>query len=452
MADARRADGASELERAYAAVETAMQAGATQAEATLTVGERFTAEARDHTLTKVERSTGKMLQLRIFVDGRKSSLTSSDFDSRRLRAAIERAVAQARYVQSDPLAGLPDRLETPPAYRGDLNLFASAVAERTAQQKTEEAVALERRIREIDARIDNSNGSSVGDAVATVAFVNSLGLNGWYRSTQVNRSSSPVAHDAGNKRTGAYGTAARSLDDLETVEAVARGAVRRTVELFGARKPPTMRVPVIFERDVAASVVADLFAALNAANVATGNSWLVDRVGERIGSDLVRIVDDGCLPGRLGSSPFDGEGVPTRRTVAVDRGVLRTFLYDTYHARKLGARTTANSAGGGIGPNNFYLEAGAGSLEDLIAATPRGVLVLDTIGFAAEHASGTYSRGARGFYVENGEMAYPIDGFTIAGTFAQMLAGVDRVAGDLRFDASVVSPSFRVAEMTISGT
>jgi PmbA protein len=134
-----------------------------------------------------------------------------------------------------------------------------------------------------------------------------------------------------------------------------------------------------------------------------------------------------------------------------ERGTLRTFLYDTYYARKLGAQSTANSSGGGVGPNNFYLQAGSRSLEDIVAGTKRGVLVMDTIGFATEHASGTYSRGARGYYIENGAIAYPIEEFTIASTFPEMLAGIDAVANDLRFDGAVVSPSFRVAEMTVSG-
>jgi PmbA protein len=228
-------------------------------------------------------------------------------------------------------------------------------------------------------------------------------------------------------------------------------AARRAVEMFGARKPLTMRAPVIFERDVAAALIDDLFAAVAASNVAVGNSWLADRVGDRIGSELVTIVDDGTLPGRLGSAPFDGEGVATRRTPVFERGVLRTFLYDSYYARKLGAQTTGNSTGGGIGANNFYLAPGTGSLADLIASTSRGVLVLDTIGFATEHATGSYSRGARGFMIEDGELAYPIDEFTVAGNLADMLAGVDAVADDLRFDGSTIAPSFRVAEMTISG-
>ena len=213
-----------------------------------------------------------------------------------------------------------------------------------------------------------------------------------------------------------------------------------------------MRCPAIFDRDVAALVLADLFTAANAANVAIGNSFLAGRVGEKIGSDLATIVDDGRLPEGLGTSPFDAEGVATRRTLVFERGTLRSFLFDTYYARRLGTASTGNAAGGGIGPNNFYLEPGASTPEELVAATQSGVFVTDTIGFATESVTGTYSRGARGFAIVNGELAYPIDEFTIAGNLLEMLAGLDAVANDLVFDQAIVAPTFRIAEITVSGT
>ena len=228
--------------------------------------------------------------------------------------------------------------------------------------------------------------------------------------------------------------------------------MHRALALIGARKPATMRVPVIFERDVAAAVLGDVFSALSAANVAIGNSWLADRVGKRIGNERVTIVDDGRLRGGLGSSPFDGEGVATRETTVVRNGVLETYLSDTYWGRRIGMASTGNASNGSVGANNLYLVPGGGTLDDLVASTERGVLVLDTIGFATEYASGLYSRGARGIYIENGAPQYAIDEFTIASTFEEMLGAVDGIAGDLRFDGTIVSPSFRVAEMTISGT
>lgn len=429
-------------------VKLATANGAGEAEATLSVARSFHVEARGTAIAKLEASTAKSLHVRVFTDGRKATLVTSDFSRDGLTAALRRCIDQTRYVATDPFARLPDECA------GDipsLGLYDAGVAECADAEKIAQALTLEREIRTVDPRITNSSGSECRDAVTITALANSSGFVGSYSGTYVELSSAPVATDDGQKRTGRYGTASRTLRDLESVGEVGSTAGRRAVELFGARKPKTMHVPVIFERGIAAVVLGDILAAVSAANVAVGNSWLAQRLGDRVGSDLVSIYDDGRLPGKLGSVPFDGEGVATQRTIVFERGVLRSFLYDAYYARKLDAKSTGNSAGGGIGANSFYLAPGEKSFADLVASTPRGVLVLDTIGFATEHASGTYSRGARGFFIENGELAYPIDEFTIAGHFDAMLAGVDGVASDLRFDGTVVSPSFRVAEMTVSG-
>jgi PmbA protein len=436
------------LEIAQRAIAAARLVGAAAAEAAVSIARRFHVEARESLVSKVEQSTAKSLHLRVFVDGRKASLTTSDLSFDGLQAAVERTIASAGHVSSDPLAGLPDELATS---FPDLDLRDRRIETRDADEKIEEALALERLVRTADSRIVNSSGSHYADASSVTALANSAGFAAAYASTRASRSTGPVAADAGVKRTAHYGTAARHFERLESSEAVAQTAARRAVELFGAKKPATMRVPVIFEREVASTVLDDLFAAISGANVATGNSWLIGRLGTQVGSRYVNVVDDGRIDGKLGSSPFDGEGVATRRTPVLEEGLLRTFLYDTYYARKLGAASTGNSNGSGVGANNFYLEPGERSLEELIATTPRGVLVLDTIGFATEHASGTYSRGARGFFIQDGELAYPIDEFTIAGAYVDMLAGIDAVANDLRFDGTIVSPSFRVAEMTISG-
>jgi PmbA protein len=441
-------DESTAIELAAHALTLARAAGAQSAEASVSITRRFHAEARDTVVTRLEGSTGKSLFLRVFHEGRKSTLSTSDFSSEGLRQAVARTVAHATLVASDEYAGLPDEVATEEA---QLQLADPRIGIREEAEKVDEALVLERLIRAADARVTNSSGSHYTDAVAVTAIANSSGFAAGYGWTRVGRSTGPVALDGEVKRIAQYGTAARYLDDLEAPDSVAATAVRRAVDLFGARKPPTMRVPVIFERDVAASLLDDMFAAVSAANVAVGNSWLSGQLGNRIGSELVTVFDDGRVPAGLGSSPFDGEGVTTRRTPVFERGTLRSFLYDTYYARKLGAASTGNSTGGGVGPNNFYLEPGSMSLDALIAATPLGVLVMDTIGFATEHASGTYSRGARGFFIEGGELAYPIDEFTVAGKYADMLAAVDAVANDLRFDAPVTSPSFRIAEMTISG-
>jgi PmbA protein len=438
------------LEFAASVVADAMKAGAHEAEASYIVADRFSTEARDHEITKLEQSTGCTLTLRVFVDRAKATLSSNDCTEQALRELVREVVEAAHHVAPDAHAALPDTVLQPESADA-LEIAFSDVRERAPEAKITDALTMEAQIRSCDPRIVNSSGSHVGDTAALIALVNSRGFRGAYQSTSISYSAEPVAQDGANKRQGAYGSAARGYAVLESPEAVARTAARRAVEMCGARKPQTMRAPVIFERDVAASVLADIFKSLNAANVAIGNSFLIEKVGAQIGSDIVTVIDDGRLPRGMGTSPFDAEGVPTRRTVVFERGVLKTYLYDSYHARKLGAAGTGNASGGGVGPNNFYLEPGTRTLDELIAATPRGVLVLDTIGFSTESVTGTYSRGARGIMIENGELAYPIEEFTIAENLATMLAGIDGIANDLRFDSSIVAPSFRIAEMAVSG-
>ncbi len=431
------------------ALAAATASGATDAEASLGLADRFACEARLTEVTKLERSRARGLSLRVFVGKKRAALSTTDLTPAGIRELATRTVEAARFVADDPHAGLPEVFGIA---EGDFGLVSPDVAARPDEAKIEEALELERLVRQGDPRITNSKGAHVGDTRATHLLANTRGFSGSYDTTYASRSVTPLASDGADRRIGSYGSAARSYAGLTPVADVARIAVERAVLLCGARKPATMRIPVIFERDLAASVLGDLFAALGAANVASGNSFLTDRIGERIGSDLVTIVDDGLLPGGLGTAPFDAEGVPTRTTTVIERGMFRTFLADTYNGRRIGIASTGNASGGGVGANNFFLQPGSGTLEELIRKTQRGVLVTDTIGFATEYASGMYSRGARGMMIENGELAYPVDEFTIASTFGEMLLGIDAIADDLIHDGRVVSPSFRVAEMTISGT
>ncbi|HEY4439136.1 MAG TPA: TldD/PmbA family protein [Candidatus Elarobacter sp.] len=440
------------LALATAAIEQLTASGATDAEATVRIADRFSCEARGTTVTKLQRSRGRSLSVRAFVGTRRATFSTTDLDPARIGALAREAVAAAVHVGEDADAALPEAFASDEVCDHDLFTVAPDVAERPDDDKVREALELEAAVRAADARIMNTDAARVGDTSAWSALANTRGFRGVKAGTSVSRSASPVASDGDNKRIGYYGTAARGWATAEPADAVALHAVHRALALCGARKPPTMRVPVIFERDVAASVLGDVFAALSAANVAIGNSWLAGKAGEKIGSELVTIVDDGRLRGGLGSSPFDAEGVATRETIAVENGVLRSYLSDTYWGRRLGIASTGNASGGGVGPTNLYLVPGSGTLDDLVASIDRGVLILDTIGFATDHAGGVYSRGGRGIYVEGGAPQYALDEFTVSASFFDLLGGIDAVAGDLRFDGTIVAPSFRVAEMTIGGT
>lgn len=447
-------DGA--LEIAERGLRSALAAGACEADATCTIAQRFSVRARGTAIDKLEQSTTRALSLRVFVGEpgamRRATLSTSDLTGDGIEMFSRRAVEAAQYVAPDSYAGLPEAPGTSLDDVAGLAIDAADVAVRRNDEKLEDALALEREARAVDARIDNSNGSYVADSQTTLGFANSSGVRAEYRSTSASRIASPVGRDGETKRTAFYATAARSWADCEATETVARRAASRILSLFGAKPIPTQKLPVIFERDVAAAVLGDVFTAVSAANVAIDNSYLADRVGEKVGTDLVTIFDDGRLPRGMGTSPFDGEGVPTRRTTVFERGTLKTHLFDTYYARKLGAHSTGNASGGGISPTNFYLERGETSLEEMIASTKRGLLVLAIIGFATECATGTYSRGVSGILIEDGELRQPVDGVTIASNFLTgILPGIDAVANDLRFDSPIASPSFRVAEMTVSG-
>ncbi len=436
-------------ERAQRAVEIAMALGASDAEARIVLARRFSTAARAERITKLDLSEGRNLSMRLFLDGRKATLVGTHWSDDEIRSGVATALEQARYVGVDAFAGLPEAREITDV---DLDLYDREIEERRDEDRLDDVRQVERAIRETDPRIDNSNGSYYNDACVTMALANSRGVLGSYRGTQVAISASPVASEGAYKRTAHYGSAARYLSRIDTPAEIAREAVRRTVVFYGARKPKTAATAILFDREVAAAVLEDIFAACSAANVAIGNSWLAGRSGERIGSELVDIVDDGTIPGALGSSPFDAEGTPSQRTPVFERGILRSFLFDAYYARRLGARSTGNAVAGGIGPNTFFLAPGRANLEDVIASTKQGILVLETIGFATEHASGLYSRGARGIAIRNGELAEPVEEFTIAAPFPEILAGIDAVANDLKFDGSIASPSFRVAEMQVSGS
>jgi len=440
------------LALAELAIELAVDAGAEDADALVTIAERFACEARDDEVTKLERSRGRALQVRTFVGKRRSMLATTDLSRDGIAALARRAVDAARFVGDDPHAGLPETAASDGVCDHDLLSVSDDVAARDDEAKIDDALAMERAVRAADARVVNSDGSRVRDAIRSLGLVNTRGFRGVTQGTQVSRAAAPVALDGDSKRIGHYGTAARGWSAALAGEHVAVQAVHRAVALIGARKPATERMAIIFERDAAAAVVADLFAALSAANVAIGNSWLADRVGTRVGAERVTVVDDGRLRGGLGSAPFDDEGTPTRETFAIRDGILESFFSDTYWGRRIGVASTGNAGGGTVEPNNVYLRPGTGTLDDLVASTERGIVVLDTIGFSTEYASGVYSRGARGLFVEDGAVTHAVDEFTIASTFGDMLAGIDAIAGDLRFDDQVVAPSFRVAEMTVSGT
>jgi PmbA protein len=251
-------------------------------------------------------------------------------------------------------------------------------------------------------------------------------------------------------------TSARHLADLEPPEEIGREAARRAVRRLGGRKGETTEVPVIFDPETAASLIRGMAVAASGPSLYRGTSFLIGQRGQTVASPRVTIVDDPLMPQGLGSRPFDGEGLPSRRTVLVDRGVLASYLLDTYSARRLGLEATGHAAregGGGVtvGYTNLYLEPGPWAPEEILRSVDRGLYVTELIGFGVNFVTGDYSRGAVGFWIEGGELAYPVEEITIAGNLRQMMQDVEMVGRDLTFRDQTAAPTLKISRLTVAG-
>jgi PmbA protein len=363
-------------------------------------------------------------------------------------------VALARQTAADPAAGLPEG-----GFADDwqgLDLGLDGDHEVAVDRRIEDARRAERAARACDPRIDNSEGSQVGSESHQVVYGNSGGFLGHYRGTSHSLFSEPIARQNGSMQRDYWMTVGHRLADLEAPEEVGRRAAQRALRRLSARSIGTCEVPVVFDSLTAPSLLRQLAGCASGYAVYRRSTCLLDRLGETLASPMLTAIDDGRLPGGLGSRPFDGEGLPTRRNVLLERGRLASWLLDSYSARKLGLESTGNatrSAGGapGVGPTNLWFCPGERSLEEIVADSPRGLLVTELIGMGFNPVTGDYSRGAAGLWIEGGEIAYPVEEITIAGNLLDMLRDVDAVGSELLWLSRVSSPPLRVARMTIAG-
>jgi PmbA protein len=307
-----------------------------------------------------------------------------------------------------------------------------------------------------DPRISNSEGASFDNYVGRHIFANSRQFAAEYRSSYCSLSTSPVARDGESMERDYWYTMARGFSGLEAPEHVGRMAAQRALRRLNAVKVDTQKVPVVFEPRTARSLLDNIFEAVHGMSIYRQESFLAGKLGEKVASDNVTIVDDATLPGLFGTSPFDDEGVASRRTVVIERGVLKSYLMNTYAARKLGLKTTGNASRGltgnaGIGHGNFFLEKGVQTPEQIIAGIPNGFYVTELMGFGVNVVTGDYSRGAAGLWIRNGELAFAVSEVTIAGNLNEMLKGIEAIGSDLEFRGSVAAPTIKMGEMTVGG-
>jgi PmbA protein len=434
-------------------------AGADASEVLVRDGSELTAKVRMGEPELVQEAGSRALGLRVFKDGRRAVTYTSDLRRRSLEAFVAETVSLAALAEPDELNRLPDADELARDVP-ELDLYDDAVAEVDAAWALRQCLAGERAALGHDGRVTNSEGATWSRTLGAVAFASSGGFVGGYRGSYASFYVEPICDEPDpenpKKRNGYWWTASRFLAELAASEEVGVEAARRTLATLGARKVPTQECPVVFDPEVGRGIVGTLFSVANGSAFWRKSSYLVEREGTAVASPLVTIIDDPLIPRAPGSRPFDGDGLTTRRNVVVRDGVLETVLCDVYSARKLGRRSTG-SAGRGVGGNpgpttsNLVMQAGPISRAQLLADTPRGLYVTSLMGFGFNPVTGDFSRGAQGFWIEDGQLTFPVSEITVSANFDDLLKRIDRVADDLELRSSTACPTFRVSSMTIAG-
>jgi PmbA protein len=434
------------MELADKLVKLGIMKGADEIEVSIGDGSQFRAGIRDGALETLTESGSRQLAIRAFVDGRTANASSSDLSLETLDRLVTNAVTRARLGGKDEFAGLP-QLEKVAVDANQLGIFDPAVLALTPEEKiayatTAEAIGLKQ------AGVTKSLGASFVSADETTILANSKGFHGSYRSTGAYASAAFQAGEGDNLFQDGWFEGGPMRSALPEPEVLATTAAHRVTRLIGARKVSTQKVPVVVEPPVTAGLLDFLAEALSGEAISRRQSFLVDKLGATIAAGTVTIVDDGLLKNGFGTAPFDSEGVPRRTTTLVEAGVLKSYLLDTYYARKLGMKSTGNAGG----TTNLYLAAGATKPEAIMASVERGLLLTGTIGFGTDPTTGDISIGAFGLWIEGGVTTFPVAGITIAGNLADLLKGVELIGNDLRFHGSTNGPTIKLAEMTIGGT
>ena len=442
-------------ELAQDVVRQAQAAGATDAECTIAEGDEFSSNVRMREVESLKEAGSRGVGLRILIGRKTGASYTSDLSREGIGRLVKSAIELADITTEDPHAGLPEPEEFG-KIPDDLRLFSPRVAELDTGLKIDTAKRAEHAALSYDARISNSDGASFDSYVGRHVFANSRGFAGDYRTSYCSLSTSPVARDGESMERDYWFTLARTFEGLEAPEKVGTTAARRALRRLNAVKVETQKAPVVFEPRTARSLLDSVFEAVHGMSIYRHESFLAEKLGQAVASEAVTVVDDGTLPGLFGTSPFDDEGVPSRRTVVIERGVLKSYLLNTYAARKLGMKTTANASRGltgnaGIGHGNFFLEGGVQTPEEIIAGVPNGFYVTELMGFGVNVVTGDYSRGAAGLWIRNGELAFAVSEVTIAGNLNEMLHGIEAVGNDLEFRGSVAAPTIKIGEMTVGG-
>ena len=433
-------------------VKKCLKKGADAAEVYIENGRNLSLEVRKGEVETVEEAASYGAGFRVFLRGRMAFSSSNDLGEKALDDAVGRAIEFAKITTPDPNNVLPDD-------KGMTEiggLYDPQIAQIPMEQKIELAKKIEQLAMK-DSRITKSDGARYGETEGEVVIANSTGLAKSYRSSACSLGVSVVAEKGDQKSSGGEFCGARSYKGLKPAEEVAAKAARDAYEMLDPKPVKTQKAAIIFHADVGYALLGGILGAVNGERVLQGASFLGTMMGQKIGSEWVTLIDDGTREKGVASEPFDGEGVSTQKRIIVDKGVLKSFMYNTIIAKRAGVKTTGNASRGGftdlpgIGPHQFYMAAGQAKPDDIIKATKIGLLVKEVTGYGINPVNGNFSGGASGFWVEDGKIAFPVKGLTIAGTADEMLNGIEMVADDLDLSRRMGTPTFRINLLQIGG-
>src|SRR5690606_34407854 len=375
---------------------------------------------------------------------RKGTTSSNDFSPQGIEDAVRKALSIASFTAEDEFAGLADA-ELMARDIPDLDLhFPSGL---DVDAATEIALRAENTARALDPRIENSEGASVGTGEGVRVYANSHGFVGGYPSSSHSVSCTVIAKSGDSLERDYWYTSARAFEDLDDPEEVGRVAATRALRRLGARQVKTKVVPVIYPAELARGLFGHFLGAIRGSAQYRKSTFLLDALGDTVFPDFVDIEEDPFIPRAMGSAPFDAEGVATRRRMLVERGVLKGYLLSSYSARRLGMQTTGNAGGA----HNVLVKPNAGSLEEIIAGCNEAFVVGELLGQCVNPVTGDYSRGAAGFWVERGEIVYPVNEVTVAGNLKEMFKSIVAIGSDVDVRGSVRTGSVLVDRLTVAG-
>ncbi len=422
----------------------ARERGATAAEAEASEGSGQTVTVRQGDVETIEYNRDKSIGVSVYIGQRRGHASTSDFSPSAIRATVDAALSIAKFTASDEFAGLADEKLLARDFPA-LDLFHPW--DLSVERAIEVAQACESAAFAVDKRITNSEGATVSQQQSNFAYGNSLGFLGGYPSSRHWISCAVIAGKGDSMQRDDWYTSARDRTALAAPETVGKTAGARAVARLGAKKIPTAQVPVLFEAPVAASLLGHFVSAVSGGSLYRKSSFLVDSLDKQVFSPLVEITEDPLIVKGEASSPFDDEGVATRRRCVVEAGVVRGYFLGSYSARKLGMQTTGNAGG----THNLLLKDTGQDLPQLMKQMGRGLLVTEMLGSGINMVTGDYSRGAAGFWVENGVIAYPVQEITIAGNLRDMFLGIVAAGNDIVKRGSKQCGSVLVERMTVAG-